>query len=150
VLHRRRRDAVRCSPVACATAATLAVLAGLHTAWGLGSSVPFRDRGVLADTVAGTPDVPVPTACFAVAGLLTSAAALVADAVPVPTTLRRVGVVGVAAVLGVRGVCGLTGRTELLVGWKPSDEFVRLDRTRYGPLCMVLAAGALTSLRRTA
>lgn len=141
---------MRCSPIACATASTLAVLGGLHAAWGLGSSVPFRDRAVLADTVAGTPDVPAPTACFAVAGLLASAAALVADAVPVPTPLRRVGVVGVAAVLGVRGMCGLTGRTELLVGWKPSDKFVRLDRTSYGPLCMLLAAGALTSVRGSA
>jgi hypothetical protein len=141
---------VRRSPIACATVATLAVLGGLHAAWGLGSSVPFRDRAVLADTVAGTPDVPAPTACFAVAGLLASAAVLVADAAPIPATLRRVGVVGVAAVLGLRGVFGLTGRTELLVGWKPSDKFVRLDRTSYGPLCTLLAAGALTSVRGSA
>ena len=80
----------------------LAGIGALHVAWGLGSSFPFRDRAALADTVVGSDAVPGRRASLAVAGLLGLAAGLVADVLPVPPTLRRVGVVGVATVLATR------------------------------------------------
>ncbi len=131
---------------ATSTAAGLAILAGLHAAWGAGSSFPLRDRASLADTIAGTDDVPGPAECAAVAGLIATAAVLVADLAPIPESVRRVGVLGVAFTLGLRGGTGLTGRTGLLVPWTPAARFVRLDRRYYGPLCLTLALGALASL----
>ncbi len=129
-------------PVRVGTATALAGLAALHTAWGLGSSFPFRDRATLADTVAGTRTAPQPRECFAVAGLLLTAAALVSDVAAVPVTARRVGALGVATVLGGRGLLGIAGLTGTVVPWTPSDRFTRLDRRFYGPLCLALAAGA--------
>lgn len=129
------------------TAAGLAGLAILHAAWGLGSSFPCRDRESLGDTIAGTPVVPGPVECGAVAGLLSMAALLVVDGAPVAASVRRIGVVGVAATLGGRGIVGLAGRTDLLVPWTPSERFNRLDRRYYGPLCAALAVGAASSLR---
>lgn len=128
------------------TSVGLGALAALHGAWGLGSSFPCRDRSSLADTVAGTGHMPGRVECGAVAGLLASAAVLVAGLLPVRAGVRRVGVVAVVATLGVRGVAGLAGRTDLLVPWSPSERFVRLDRRYYGPLCVALAVGAAGSL----
>lgn len=129
------------------TSGVLAVLAGLHMAWGAGASFPLGDRASLADTIAGTDDVPAPAECGVVAGLLGVAAALVADIAPVAPAIRRAGVAGVAATLGLRGVAGLSGRTDLLVPRTPSARFVRLDRRYYGPLCLVLALGSVASVR---
>jgi hypothetical protein len=121
-----------------ATAAVLAGVGGLHAAWGMGSTFPFRDHETLADTVAGKQAVPKREECFAIAGLLGTAAVMV-------VRRRRLGSLGVAAVLGLRGAAGLTGNTERLVGWKPNDHFVDIDKRVYGPLCLALSAGALTS-----
>jgi hypothetical protein len=129
-----------------ATAATLAAIGGLHVAWGLGSSFPFRDHTTLADTVAGTQAVPKRAECFAVAGLLTAAATLVAGERMVPARLRRTGALGVGLVLGVRGMAGVTGNTHRLVGWDTSPTFVEHDRRYYGPLCLLLATGTLRSV----
>ncbi len=129
------------------TATTLAGLAALHVGWGAGASFPFADREVLADTVAGSNVAPGPRECFAVAGLLLSAAGLVADVLPVGAKLRGIGVLGVAAVLGGRGAVGVAGRTGSIVPWTPSERFNDLDRRYYGPLCLALAGGALSSLR---
>lgn len=129
------------------TSSTLAALSALHTGWGLGASFPFASREQLADSVAGTSEVPGPPECFAVAALLTGAAALVADVAPVGPTTRRIGLAGVALVLGGRGAAGVAGRTGSIVPWTPSAHFDRLDRRYYGPLCLLLAAGALVSAR---
>src|ERR1017187_5809147 len=59
------------------TAGTLFGVAALHAAWGGGKSFPFRDRERLADAIVGTAAVPPAPACYAVAGALTAAAALV-------------------------------------------------------------------------
>ena len=123
----------------------LAGMSALHTMWGLGSSFPFRDHATLADTVAGTRDVPQPRDCFAVAGLLLTSAALVSVALPLQADVRRVGAVGVATVLGGRGVLGMARRTAMVVPWTPSERFVRLDQHYYGPLCLALATGAAIS-----
>lgn len=127
-------------------AAGLVGLAALHAAWGAGASFPAPDREELADLIAGTEAVPPARQCLAVAGLLATAASLVASIGPWPPAVRRAGVVGVVGVLGARGIAGLTGRTDLLVPWTPSARFVGLDRRYYGPLCLALAVGASTSL----
>ena len=127
------------------TATVLAGIGVLHVAWGLGSSFPFRDRAALADTVVGNDAVPGRRASLAVAGLLGLAAGLVADVLPVPPTLRRVGVVGVATVLASRAAFGFAGRTERLVAGSNSTRFVTADRRVFSPLCAALAAGALVS-----
>ena len=130
-----------------ATAVTLAAIGALHVAWGLGSSFPFRDRATLAARVVGNDEVPGPGASFAVAGLLTVAAALVADVTPLPAPIRRVGVGGVAAVLATRAAFGFSGMTGRLVPGSDSPRFVALDRRVFSPLCTALAAGALWSAR---
>jgi hypothetical protein len=82
---------------------------------------------------------------LAVAGLLGIAAGLVADVLPVPPPLRRVGVAGVATVLASRAAFGFTGRTERLVAGSNSPTFVAADRHIYSPLCAALAVGVVVS-----
>lgn len=124
---------------------TLTAIAGLHVAWGLGSSWPLPDRASLADAVVGQPGVPGPAACFAVAGALGTAALLVAGRPRRKPAVARLGGFGVAGVLGLRGVVGLVGRTDLLSPGSSSDRFRRLDRMAYSPLCLALAAGSAVS-----
>jgi hypothetical protein len=122
--------------------------AGLHVAWGRGSSFPFSTRDELADAVVGTPRVPGPAACHAVAGALAAAAALVEGA-PAPTShLRRIGLLGVAGLLALRGGLGLAGHTDLLAPGSVSERFRRLDRRVYAPLCLALSTGAWAAFRR--
>ena len=127
------------------TASVLAGIGALHVAWGFGSSFPFRDRAALADTVVGNDAVPGRGASLAVAGLLGLAAGLVADALPVAPTFRRVGVLGVATVLATRAAFGFAGSTERLVPDSNSPRFVTADRRVFAPLCAALAAGAAVS-----
>ncbi len=130
-----------------ATAATLTAIAALHVAWGAGSTFPYAGDEALAEHVAGTAKPPGPRECFAVAGLLLIAAGVVGDVLPIGSRMRRVGSLGIAAILGGRGVVGVMGRTGSVVPWTPSDHFNQLDKRYYGPLCLALAAGALTAAR---
>jgi hypothetical protein len=129
------------------TSSLLATIAALHVGWGLGASFPFHDRQQLADSVAGSSATPGRRDCFAVAGLLAGAAGLVADVLPLGPTARRAGVLGVALVLTGRGAVGVAGRTGSIVPWTPSAHFNGLDKRYYGPLCLLLASGALLSVR---
>lgn len=129
------------------TAAVLLGLGALHVAWGRGATFPFPDRDALNDAVIGRPTTPSPAACLAVAGALTGAAALVADVPALPRRVQRVGVTGVAAVLATRAVLGFAGRADLASPGSVSTRFRRLDRRVYSPLCLALAAGALSSRR---
>ncbi|WP_424643474.1 DUF3995 domain-containing protein [Embleya sp. AB8] len=124
---------------------SLVALAGVHVAWGLGSSWPLPDRESLADTVVGQPAVPGAAACFAVAGALGTAALFVSGRPRRRPAVARLGALGVAGVLGVRGAVGLAGRTELLSPGSSSTRFRRLDRLVYSPLCLTLAAGSALS-----
>ncbi len=138
---------VTVGPLAITAAVALAATAGLHAAWAAGSSWPAADRRGLADAVTGTPVMPDPPACWAVAVALTAAAAVTAGA----GRQRRLAVfarAGVSTALLIREATGLTGRTHLLVAWTPSPRFVRLDRYPYGPLCAVVGALTATSLHR--
>jgi hypothetical protein len=129
------------------TAATLATLAALHVAWGRESAFPFSTRAALADAVVGTENVPSPLACFGVASALTVAAALLEGMPRLPIRMRRLGVIGVGAVLTVRGALGLAGATELVSPGSSSQQFRRLDRRIYSPLCLSLAVGTALSYR---
>jgi hypothetical protein len=126
-------------PLALVPGAVLAGAAGLHVAWGLGSSFPYDDRSSLADAVAGTPEVPSRGPCFVVAAGLAAGAALVVG-VGGKQRLATMARMALAASLGLRGLTGVTGMTEMLVPWSPSDRFRELDRRRYGPLCLSLSA----------
>jgi hypothetical protein len=129
------------------TAATLLGIAGLHVAWGRGSSFPFASTADLTDAVVGNDVVPSPGACYAVAGLLTVAAAASAGVPSSRSRLRRLTVVGVAATLATRAGFGFAGRTDALVPGSESVRFRRNDRRVMAPLCAALATGALLSLR---
>ena len=124
------------------TAATLATIAGLHVAWGRGSSFPFASKSELSDAVVGSQAVPSAGACYAVAGALFAASALVADVPVAPRRVRRLGRRVVGGVLATRGVVGLAGRTDLLSPGSASPRFRRLDRRYFSPLCLALALGS--------
>jgi hypothetical protein len=126
-----------------ATGTTLGALAALHTAWGLGSSFPFRDRGGLADAVIGRTTVPPARACFTVASLLAVGTALVLHLVPMPKWFRSGALATMAAVFLLRSAAGFSAKTSLLSRGSDSDRFRRLDRQLYSPLCLLLAIGTL-------
>ena len=50
-------------------------IAGVHVAWGRGSAFPFATVEEMHDAVIGRPVSPSPASCYAIAGLLTVAAA---------------------------------------------------------------------------
>jgi hypothetical protein len=130
------------------TAGALLGIAGLHVAWGRGSTFPFATTTGLTDAVVGNKVVPSPAACFGVAGLLAVSAGAVAG-LPTPTSrVRRLAVVGTAAVLATRAGFGFAGRTDALVPGSSSERFRRNDRRVFAPLCAGLATGAVMSLRR--
>ncbi len=122
-------------------------IAGLHVVWARGSSFPFPTVAELHDAVIGRPVRPSPASCYAVAGLLVTAAAATAGLPVRRSRLRRLAVVGVATVLTTRAGFGLSGRTDVLVPGRASPRFRRLDRRVYSPLCLALAIGAGMSLR---
>lgn len=130
-----------------ATATTLLGIGALHALWGRGSTFPFAGRGELNDTVIGRDATPSAGACYAVAGLLTAAGALVAG-LPTPRSrLRRLGVCTVSITLSARAALGLSGRTELVSPGSVSPRFRRMDKRYFSPLCAALAVGAAVSLR---
>jgi len=131
-----------------ATSLTLATIGGLHVAWGRGSTFPFPTREELNDKVVGRQATPSPAACYAVAGLLAAASGLVAGLPTRRSPVRRVGVVGVALTLGGRAALGFSGRTDVVSPGSVSPRFRRMDRRVLSPLCLALAAGAVSSLRR--
>jgi hypothetical protein len=135
--------------VAFTTGATVGAFTGIaawHVAWGLGASFPFRTRAEAAEAVIGSQRLPGLASSLAVAAALAGATALVADIVPLPAPVRRLGVVGVASVLTTRAAFGFAGATDRLVPGSNAPRFVRLDRRLYSPLCLALAAGSAASL----
>lgn len=134
--------------ISAGTSSALAGVAAMHVAWGLGSTWPFPNATKLADTVVGSAVVPPPLACFAVAGALGVAAALVGGVPAGSPVVRRFGQAGVASVLAARAGLGFAGRTDRAVPGSASPQFRRWDRRLYSPLCLALAAGAGRSLTR--
>ena len=125
-------------------AGLLASLSALHLAWAFGSAFPFRSRRALADAVVGTPAVPSPAACVAVAGALAVGAAVVGDVLPTRPATRRYALRGMAALFAVRGSLGFLAKTELVSPGSNSTRFIRLDRRVYAPLCIALSLGCLS------
>jgi hypothetical protein len=130
-------------------AVCLVALAILHVYWGLGGLWPARTRAELGPMVVGTPPstaMPNLLACLIIAGLLVTAALLVAMAgfLPEPSWVWRVGSIGVGVVLAVRGLGGYAdGRLRPQTRATP---FYSLNRTIYSPLCLILAASIALAL----
>jgi Protein of unknown function (DUF3995) len=129
------------------TATGFLVLAGVHVAWGRGSSFPFATTSELTDSVVGSDVAPSPSACFAVAALLTTAAGLVGGVPVGPKPVRRLGAATIVGVLTVRGAAGIAGRTDALMPGSISPRFRSNDRRYFAPLCLALAAGSAAALR---
>jgi Protein of unknown function (DUF3995) len=130
-------------PLVRATALVFGAAAAVHVAWGLRVDLPGVDRDRMAEAVVGSGPVPGPAACFAVAGLLKAAAALVLGFPRSRPGLVRAGRGGVALALGGRALLGLTGRTGMVAPGELTDRFRRWDRRVYTPLCLALAAGTV-------
>jgi Protein of unknown function (DUF3995) len=122
---------------------TLAAIALLHLAWGLGSAFPCRDRKRLAQTVIGRRgEAGMPPNS---SSLLVAAAIFLAALWPlmmqgriltsVPIVLRGVGAMVLTAVFLSRGIVGLTPWFRSLL---PEEPFVTLNRKYYSPLCIAL------------
>lgn len=153
-----RLDADRPTPVrrrvGAATGLALAGIGALHVAWARGLTAwPGRDVADLARTVVGGERFPSTAATMAVAGLCVTAGAGVAaraSSATGPTrTLSHVASRTVAGVLAARGFGGLIVSGLGLAATTPA--FRRNDLVVYSPLCLALAAGALTAggVRRT-
>lgn len=132
-----------------AVSAALAGVGALHAVWAV-APWPLRTPEEFADTLVGAGDeLPPAAACLAVAGLLGTAAYLVAveaGALP-PVGLRRLRRAGVRAVSGVmlaRGIGGLALFGNVV---ERSERFTRLNTRYYSPLCLALGAGAAVVAR---
>jgi len=121
----------------------LAAASVVHATWALGGSWPAADRRSLAESVAGSAEMPGALACGVVSAALAAAAALTAG-VGADHSVAVLSRAAVAAALLARAGTGLAGRTGLLVPWTPSQHFVELDRRLYGPVCGVV--GTLVAL----
>src|SRR5215210_6318530 len=130
-----------------ATPTTLFAIGALHAMWGRGSTFPFSDRDRLNDAVIGRDATPSPSACYAVAGLLTTASALVAGLPTRRNRMRRLGVRVVCVVLAVRAALGFAGKTALVSPGSVSPKFMEMDKRVLSPLCAALSLGAAASLR---
>jgi hypothetical protein len=132
------------------TVAVLAALGVLHVLWGRGSTVPFRSRHELNDHVIGQQVTPSPAACYAVAGLLATAAVGVDRSARTGLGLARVAAAGCSIVLASRAALGFSGRTDLAVPGSTSETFRRNDRRVFAPLCAALALGSALAASRPA
>lgn len=138
------------SLLAVGVVACLLALAVLHVYWGRGGVWPGRSAAELVGMVVGSrleQPMPGPLACGVVAGLLGSAAVLVAGVGLFDQSAWpwRIGCMGVAAVLGLRGVAGYFDarvRPEIV-----GQPYERLNRRLYSPACLGLAAAIVVILR---
>lgn len=123
------------------------LVAALHVAWGIGVTWPGRDAQDLAQKVVGGSDgepMPPPLACYAVAGaLLVAAGALVLTLFPsgFQPLLRLIGFVA-AGVFLLRGALGYAVPRLADTG----QDFDRLNRVLYSPLCLALGGMTLLAL----
>ena len=122
----------------------LAVIAALHAAWGFGLRWPAEDERDLVALVVGATGrtrMPAMVECLAAAaailgaGLVALAAAGLV-AVPISPVLLAAIAALVAAVFAVRGLAAY------LPAWRrrfAQEPFATLDRSWFGPLCLLLA-----------
>lgn len=124
----------------------LAAIAALHVAWGFGLRWPARDeRSLVALVIGATGQTRMPplvqclfaaTAIFA-AGVV---ALLLAGVIRVPLPVDFVTLIGAFVVLVFAG----RGIAAYVSAWRrhfAQEPFASMDRTWYGPLCLLLAIG---------
>ncbi|NHC47434.1 DUF3995 domain-containing protein [Motilibacter aurantiacus] len=142
------------APAAATTAAALVATAGVHLAWAAGSPWPFADhdtwRRSILDAKMAEPR-PADYAAVVAALLAGSGAMLAAGGAAVPGWRRLPRPLRTAAPWGVVGALALRGGLGLLLvdPARHGEDFTRLNRRVYSPLCLALAAGAgWTAARR--
>lgn len=120
----------------------LLAAAAVHAYWATGGVWPAASGRALAQAVVGPTQekMPSPSACAAVAILLTAAAAIVLAraelvSLPGPEWIVPVGTWVVVGALAARGVIGLV--TSLAAGREAT--YHRLDVLAYSPLCLTIA-----------
>ena len=124
----------------------LVLLAVLHAYWGLGGRWPGHDDASLVEHVVGRTAgmrAPSPLACSGVAFALIAAAGLVGlHSYRVPTGWAEVLVAlsywCAALVFLIRGIAGFVPSA---FRYAEGTPFYTLNRTYYGPLCLLIAAG---------
>jgi hypothetical protein len=134
------------SIIAIAVFLLLTAIAVLHAAWGGGMLWPARDeRGLVALVIGATGRTRMP----ALAQCLIAAAAIFGAGVvalllaglaraPVPAGLVTLAGVAVTMVFAGRGIAAY------VPAWRQrfaQEPFATMDRTWYGPLCLLLAIG---------
>ena len=133
------------------TATVLAVIAVIHTAWGLGIWWPINDETLLARAVVGAPGIlkmPAPVACFIVVAALATVVVIVlmlgrvVGAAWIPKWFVLIGGFGAAAVFLARGAVGYLPFWARLT---PEAPFRTYDFWAYSPLCLLIG-GAIVVL----
>lgn len=130
-------------------ALTLVSLAALHAVWATGNPWPARNAAQLSAHVIGghsARDLPPPVACLTVAAALLTASALALAAPGAPGgSLVNTGAQVVAGTLLLRGTAGYA--LPALLPAMRGTPFVPLNAWLYSPLCLLLGAAILLSLR---
>jgi len=123
----------------------LLAIAGLHLLWAIGSHWQAPDEETLAKTVVGSKSIkkmPPRLASLLVAIVMIGAAHVVlvyAGLMPGLMLFQMYRIILVAMIL----VFSFRGLAAYIPYWRamvPEQPFARLDQTRYGPLCIVIAA----------
>ncbi len=118
----------------------LMAIAALHLSWAIGFWVPIRDEEGLAKAVVGTKAVnrmPGAVPC-ALVTLALAFAAVLPHQPGFPA--REFLMPAIAAVFVGRGAAAYVPAWRRLV---PEEPFSTLDRTIYGPLCLIIGIGYL-------
>ena len=117
----------------------LALIAAAHAAWGFGVSFPAANREDLFHLVIGargSSEMPNLIQCLAAAAVIFCAGAsalLVADVIKTPLPPSLVTVLGALVALVFAATLTCMRRRF------PKEPFAGMDRSCYGPLCLMLA-----------
>lgn len=123
----------------------LFAVAAVHALWAAGLTWPAGSKPELARAVTGGEVMPGPAACLAVSALTAGAGAVVGG-VGGQGRVARLIRWGAAGALLMRGVGGGVAATRFLAMPAPQQQFVRLDRRFYRPLCLGLGGAILSSI----
>ena len=123
----------------------LLAIAGLHLLWAAGSHWPAADEATLAKTVVGSKGIkkmPPRLASLLVAVVMTGVAHVVLVHAGLMQgfllfQMYRIILVAMILVFSFRGLAAYIPHWRAMV---PGQPFARFDQTRYGPLCLVIAA----------
>ncbi|WIY27009.1 DUF3995 domain-containing protein [Parasedimentitalea psychrophila] len=123
----------------------LLAIALLHLLWAMGSHWPAADEATLAKTVVGSKGIkkmPPRLASLMVALVLTGAAHVVMAYAGLMQgfllfQMYRILLVAMILVFSFRGLVAYVPQWRAMV---PEQPFARFDQTRYGPLCILIAA----------